>query len=87
MRYGAAEFMTKPVDFNFLKAQLRRLSLRPVREELRQPTRDDPFPPRQAIEGTDEAAQFHCGDWRRGGMAALRAHTAADNAGDRIHER
>ena len=33
--YGAAEFMTKPVDFNFLKAQLRRLSLRPVREELR----------------------------------------------------
>ena len=33
--YGAAEFMTKPLDFNFLKAQLRRLSLRPVREELR----------------------------------------------------
>ena len=33
--YGAAEFMTKPVDFNFLKAQLRRLALRPVREELR----------------------------------------------------
>ena len=33
--YGAAEFMTKPIDFNFLKAQLRRLSLRPVREELR----------------------------------------------------
>ena len=33
--YGAAEFITKPVDFNFLKAQLRRLSLRPVREELR----------------------------------------------------
>ena len=33
--YGAAEFMTKPVDFNFLKAQLCRLSLRPVREELR----------------------------------------------------
>ena len=33
--YGAAEFIAKPVDFNFLKAQLRRLSLRPVREELR----------------------------------------------------
>ena len=33
--YGAAAFMTKPVDFNFLKAQLRRLSLPPVREELR----------------------------------------------------
>jgi len=33
--YGAAAFMTKPVDFNFLKAQLRRLSLLPVREELR----------------------------------------------------
>ena len=33
--YGAAEFMTKPLDFNFLKAQLRRLSLRPLREELR----------------------------------------------------
>jgi CheY-like chemotaxis protein len=33
--YGAAEFMTKPVDFNFLKAQLSRLALRPVREELR----------------------------------------------------
>jgi DNA-binding NtrC family response regulator len=26
--YGAAEFMTKPIDFEFLKAQLRRLSLR-----------------------------------------------------------
>jgi CheY-like chemotaxis protein len=33
--YGAAEFMTKPIDFNFLKAQLRRLALRPAREELR----------------------------------------------------
>ena len=33
--YGAAEFITKPVDFNFLKAQLRRLALPPVREELR----------------------------------------------------
>jgi CheY-like chemotaxis protein len=33
--YGAAEYMTKPIDFGFLKAQLRRLSLRPVREELR----------------------------------------------------
>ena len=33
--YGAAAFITKPVDFNFLKAQLRRLSLLPVREELR----------------------------------------------------
>ena len=29
--YGAAAFMTKPIDFDFLKAQLRRLSLRPVR--------------------------------------------------------
>jgi CheY-like chemotaxis protein len=27
--YGAAEFMTKPVDFDFLKAQLRRLSVSP----------------------------------------------------------
>jgi len=25
--YGAAEFITKPVDFNFLKAQLRQLSV------------------------------------------------------------
>ena len=27
--YGAAEFITKPVDFDFLKAQLRRLSVSP----------------------------------------------------------
>ena len=33
--YGAADFMTKPIDFEFLKAQLRRLALPPVREELR----------------------------------------------------
>jgi CheY-like chemotaxis protein len=28
--YGAAEFITKPVDFNLLKAQLRRLSVPPA---------------------------------------------------------
>ena len=28
--YGAAEFITKPVDFDFLKAQLRRLSMPPA---------------------------------------------------------
>ena len=27
--YGAADFITKPVDFDFLKAQLRRLSAPP----------------------------------------------------------
>ena len=27
--FGAAEFITKPVDFDFLKAQLRRLSVSP----------------------------------------------------------
>ena len=27
--YGAADFITKPVDFDFLKAQLRRLSVPP----------------------------------------------------------
>jgi CheY-like chemotaxis protein len=29
--YGAAEFITKPVDFDFLKAQLRQLAERPAR--------------------------------------------------------
>ena len=29
--YGAAEFITKPVDFDFLKAQLRTLSVPPTR--------------------------------------------------------
>jgi CheY-like chemotaxis protein len=29
--YGAAEFITKPVDFEFLKAQLRQLAARPAR--------------------------------------------------------
>jgi CheY-like chemotaxis protein len=28
--YGAAEFLTKPVDFNLLKAQLRQLSVPPA---------------------------------------------------------
>jgi DNA-binding response OmpR family regulator len=28
--YGAAAFITKPVDFDFLKAQLRRLSMPPA---------------------------------------------------------
>ena len=28
--YGAADFITKPVDFGFLKAQLRRLSALPT---------------------------------------------------------
>jgi CheY-like chemotaxis protein len=28
--YGAAEFITKPVDFDFLKAQLRQLSVPPT---------------------------------------------------------
>ncbi len=31
--YGAADFMTKPVDFNFLKAQLHRLALPTARED------------------------------------------------------
>ena len=29
-KYGAAEFITKPVDFDFLKAELRRLSMPPA---------------------------------------------------------
>jgi CheY-like chemotaxis protein len=31
--YGAADFITKPVDFDFLKAQLHRLALPTVRED------------------------------------------------------
>jgi CheY-like chemotaxis protein len=31
--YGAADFITKPVDFNFLKAQLHRLALPTARED------------------------------------------------------
>jgi CheY-like chemotaxis protein len=33
--YGAADFITKPVDFDFLKAQLRRLPLPCAGEDLR----------------------------------------------------
>ena len=33
--YGAADFITKPVDFDFLKAQLRRLPVSPTREDWR----------------------------------------------------
>jgi CheY-like chemotaxis protein len=32
-QYGAADFITKPVDFDFLKAQLRRLPLPAARED------------------------------------------------------
>jgi DNA-binding response OmpR family regulator len=31
--YGAADFITKPVDFKFLKAQLHRLALPSARED------------------------------------------------------
>jgi DNA-binding response OmpR family regulator len=34
-KYGAAEFITKPVDFDFLKAQLRRLPVPPAPEDWR----------------------------------------------------
>ena len=33
--YGAADFITKPVDFDFLKAQLRRLQVSSTRESAR----------------------------------------------------
>ena len=33
--FGAAEFLTKPVDFNFLKAQLQCLQAPPTREGAR----------------------------------------------------
>jgi CheY-like chemotaxis protein len=33
--YGAADFITKPVDFDFLKAQLRRLQVPSTREGAR----------------------------------------------------
>jgi len=32
---GAADFITKPVDFEFMKAQLRRLSVPPARQDSR----------------------------------------------------